>query len=44
MGGYLNRKCDVYPGYESLWKGYAQFRAMVHIVALSRSRPRGADD
>ena len=36
LGGYLNRKCDGNPGYESLWKGYAQFRAMVQIVGLSR--------
>lgn len=44
LGGYLNRKCDAYPGYECMWKGYAQFRAMVQIVDLSRSRARGADD
>lgn len=44
LGGYLNRKCDAYPGYECLWKGYAQFRAMVKIVGLDRRRARGADD
>ena len=44
LGGYLNRKCDGKPGYESLWKGYAQFRAMVGIVVLSRKRARPADD
>jgi hypothetical protein len=44
LGGFLNRKCDGNPGYESLWKGYAQFRAMVQIVGLSRRRARGADD
>ena len=44
LGGFLNRKCDGDAGYESLWKGYAQFRAMVQIVGLSRQRVRGADD
>ena len=44
LGGYLNRKCDAYPGYECMWKGYAQFCAMVQIVGLSRTRARGADD
>lgn len=44
LGGFLNRKCDGNPGYECLWKGYAQFRAMVQIVGLSRRHARGADD
>jgi len=44
LGGYLNRKCDGNPGYESLWKGYAQFRAMVKILDLSRRRAPAQDD
>lgn len=44
LGGYLNRKCDRYPGYEVLWKGYIQFRAMVTFIGLQRRRGRPADD
>jgi len=33
-GGYLNRKCDGPPGFESLWRGYARFHDMVHIINL----------
>ena len=25
LGGYLNRKCDGVPGFESMWRGYARF-------------------
>jgi hypothetical protein len=31
LGGYLNRKCDGPPGFESLWRGYARFHDMVYI-------------
>jgi hypothetical protein len=34
LGGYLNRKCDGHPGFESLWKGYARFHDMVDIIKL----------
>jgi hypothetical protein len=34
QGGYLNRKCDRQPGFESLWKGYARFYDMVPITRL----------
>jgi hypothetical protein len=34
LGGYLNRKCDGPPGFESLWKGYARFHDMVRIMNL----------
>lgn len=34
LGGYLNRKCDGPPGFESLWKGYARFHDMVRITTL----------
>jgi hypothetical protein len=44
LGGYLNRKCDGNPGYEVLWKGYAQFRSMVKMVGLLRGSARAADD
>ena len=37
LGGYLNRKCDGVPGFESLWKGYVRFYDMVKIVALRRA-------
>ena len=34
QGGYLNRQCDGPPRFESLWKGYARFHAMVFIIKL----------
>jgi len=34
QGGYLNRKCDGPPGFESLWRGYARFYDMVLIIKL----------
>jgi hypothetical protein len=34
LGGYLNRKCDGPPGFESLWRGYARFHDMVFIIKL----------
>jgi hypothetical protein len=37
LGGYLNRKCDGYPGFESLWKGYARFHDMVRIMNVRRA-------
>lgn len=43
LGGYLNRKCDGHPGFESLWRGYARFYDMVKILTLrseSKSRRR----
>ena len=43
-GGYLNRKSDRHPGYETLWKGYIQFCAMVRGFRLSRKRGRAPDD
>ena len=36
-GGYLNRKCDGPPGFETLWKGYARFSDMVEIIRLERA-------
>jgi hypothetical protein len=36
LGGYLNRKCDRAPGFETLWKGYARFSDMVEIIKLDR--------
>jgi len=38
LGGYLDRKCDQRPGFESLWKGYARFQDMVKILALQNPR------
>ena len=37
LGGYLDRKCDGVPGFESLWRGYARFCDMVKIIALERA-------
>jgi hypothetical protein len=37
LGGYLNRKCDERPGFESLWKGYARFHDMVAILTLQKA-------
>lgn len=34
LGGYLNRKRDRGPGFETLWKGYARFSDMVEIMKL----------
>ena len=34
LGGFLNRKCDGHPGFESLWKGYIRFHNMVKIIRL----------
>jgi len=36
LGGYLNRKCDGPPGFESLWKGYARFHDMYTSCAFGR--------
>ena len=32
LGGYLDRKCDGVPGFESMWRGYARFGDMVEII------------
>jgi len=37
LGGYLNRKCDGVPGFESMWRGYARFYDMVEIIILERA-------
>lgn len=37
LGGYLDRKCDGVPGFESMWRGYARFCDMVKIVTLDRA-------
>ena len=37
LGGYLNRKRDRAPGFETLWKGYARFSDMVEIIKLERA-------
>jgi hypothetical protein len=37
LGGYLDRKCDRVPGFESLWRGYARFYDMVEIIRLVRA-------
>jgi hypothetical protein len=37
LGGYLDRKCDRIPGFESLWRGYARFYDMVEIIRLARA-------
>ena len=34
LGGYLNRKCDVHPGFECLAKGYVKFEAIAQGIAL----------
>lgn len=37
LGGYLNRKCDGPPGFETIWKGYARFSAMTEILRLQEA-------
>jgi hypothetical protein len=37
LGGYLDRKCDGVPGFESMWRGYARFCDMVKIIMLARA-------
>ena len=37
LGGYLDRKCDQVPGFESLWRGYARFYDMVEIIRRARA-------
>jgi hypothetical protein len=37
LGGYLNRKCDGPPGFESLWRGYARFHDMVLMIKLRKA-------
>jgi hypothetical protein len=37
LGGYLNRRCDGPPGFESLWRGYARFHDMVRIIRLQHA-------
>ena len=34
LGGYLNRRCDGPPGFQSLWRGYARFHDMVYAIIL----------
>lgn len=34
LGGYLNRRCDGPPGFQSLWRGYARFNDMVYAIML----------
>jgi hypothetical protein len=36
LGGYLDRRCDGVPGFESLWRGYVRFYDMVEIIRLAR--------
>jgi hypothetical protein len=36
LGGYLDRKCDRVPGFESMWRGYTRFCDMVEIITLER--------
>jgi len=37
LGGYLDRKCDGVPGFESMWRGYARFCDMVEIIRLAQA-------
>src|ERR1035441_6153895 len=37
LGGYLNRKCDQRPGFESLWKGHARFQDMAACLTLQKA-------
>lgn len=39
LGGYLNRKCDGPPGFQSLWRGYARFHDMVYALSLKEVAP-----
>jgi hypothetical protein len=34
LGGYLNRRCDGPPGFQSLWRGYVRFHDMVYALML----------
>ena len=34
LGGYLNRKCDGPPGFQSMWRGYARFYDIVYGLML----------
>ena len=36
LGGYLNRKCDGPPGFQSLWRGYARFKDMAYTLSLKK--------
>jgi hypothetical protein len=42
LGGYLNRKCDGHPGYESMWKGYVRFHDMVQTLRLLKVSKSGS--
>ena len=37
LGGYLNRRCDGPPGFQSVWRGFARFHDMVYIHILRES-------
>jgi len=37
LGGYLNRRCDGPPGFQSLWRGYARFQDMAHALTLQEA-------
>jgi hypothetical protein len=38
LGGFLGRKCDEEPGWQTLWRGYRRLQDMVLGLQLSRRR------
>lgn len=39
FGGYLNRKCDGPPGWQTLWKGWFYLQTVLHGVRLATRFP-----
>jgi hypothetical protein len=39
FGGYLNRKCDGPPGWQTLWKGWMDVQAVLQGVHLAARFP-----
>ncbi len=40
LGGHQNRKCDGFPGWLTLWRGWMKLEAMVHGYRLARRKRR----
>jgi hypothetical protein len=40
LGGFLGRKCDGAPGWQTLWRGYQRLGDLVLGVGIARTKPK----
>jgi hypothetical protein len=40
LGGHQNRKCDGFPGWITLWRGWMKLQSMVDGYEAARHRAR----